>query len=154
MKDYFVKLFDYDRYASEAILGSMLQKESVDKPVQLMAHLLTAQQVWLARCKGQPPVTRALWPDDQLETFADMINDNSEDWLNYLTTLEHDDFERIVHYRNTKGEAFQNKLSDILAHVINHGTHHRAQIGQQLKFALGECLPNTDYIFYIRQLNG
>jgi uncharacterized damage-inducible protein DinB len=34
--------------------------------------------------------------------------------------------------------------------LINHGTHHRAQIGQLIKFDGLEILPNTDYIFYLR----
>jgi len=60
------------------------------------------------------------------------------------------DFEKNIYYKNLKGIAYKNKLADILAHVINHGTHHRAQAGQQLKFAGFENLPITDYIFYVR----
>ncbi|MDB5154777.1 MAG: hypothetical protein JWR54_3528, partial [Mucilaginibacter sp.] len=55
----------------------------------------------------------------------------------------------VISYKNLKGDDFENKLSDVLAHLINHGTHHRAQVGQHLKLA-GVELPNTDYIFYIR----
>ena len=119
-----------------------------------MAHLLTAQQIWLNRCKDLPPVTTALWSRGETDTFATIIKINSESWLNYLDTLHPGDFEKIINYKNSQGDSFQSKLSDILAHVINHGTHHRAQIGQQLKFSGIEGLPNTDYIFYIRQLNG
>jgi uncharacterized damage-inducible protein DinB len=69
----------------------------------------------------------------------------------YLDGLQPDDFEKIISYKNSRGDAFENRLSDILAHVINHGTHHRAQIGQQLKSGGLENLPITDYIFYIRE---
>jgi uncharacterized damage-inducible protein DinB len=65
--------------------------------------------------------------------------------------LDDNAFEEIVYYKNLRGDGYENKLEDILAHLINHGTHHRAQIGQELKLAGVENLPVTDYIFYIRE---
>ena len=151
MKAYFTRLVNYDRYANDLILDAILKANQPEKPVKLMAHLLAAQQIWLNRCKGLPAPTGALWPDWQADTFADTIARNNADWLNYLDGLQPEDLEKLVSYKNSKGDAFQNHLSDVLAHVINHGTHHRAQAGQHLKAAGFENLPNTDYIFYIRQ---
>ncbi len=51
-----------------------------------------------------------------------------------------------------KGNEFSSRLADMITQVTNHGTHHRAQIGQLLKVD-GVNLPITDYIFYIRQQN-
>jgi uncharacterized damage-inducible protein DinB len=68
--------------------------------------------------------------------------------------LNDNDFERLISYKSLRGDAFENKLIDILGHVINHSTHHRAQAGQYLKIA-GTDLPITDYIFYLREnMNG
>jgi uncharacterized damage-inducible protein DinB len=154
MKAHFINLFNYDNYANKIILDAMLKVNPPEKAVQLMAHLLVAQQIWLNRCKGLPAVGGALWPEGQTDAFAGMISENSKDWSDYLNSLQPGDFEKLISYKNSKGDSFKNKLSDVLAHLINHGTHHRAQIGQQLKFAGADTLPNTDYIFYIRQLNG
>ncbi|MDP9079566.1 MAG: DinB family protein [Bacteroidota bacterium] len=154
MKNYFIQLLNYDRYANETIFAAMLKTDPPEKSIQLMAHLLTAQQIWLNRCKGLPPIAGVLWPEGKTDDFAGTIASNTEGWSNYLDTLQSDDFEKLISYKNSQGDSFQNKLSDVLAHLINHGTHHRAQIGQQLKFAGIDSLPNTDYIFYIRQLNG
>lgn len=150
MKNYFIRLFEYDQYANQTILETILEANNPAKPVQLMAHLLAAQQIWLNRCKSQPAIGGALWPDWQADMFAQLINDNSKVWLSYLNTLTPADFEKDISYKNSKGAEYKNKLVDVLAHLINHGTHHRAQAGQQLKFAGVEDLPNTDYIFYIR----
>ena len=79
-----------------------------------------------------------------------MIDDNHKSWAEFLNGLHPEDFQRMIAYKNSKGDSYENLLEDILAHLINHGTHHRAQIGQQLKLAGLENLPNTDYIFYIR----
>lgn len=153
MKTYFTGLLNYDRYANETILDAIIKANMPEKPVELMAHLLVAQQIWLNRCKGLPAVGGALWPDWKADTFSDIIAKNSSEWLNYIASLQEDDFEKLIPYKNSKGDSFENKLSDVLAHLINHGTHHRAQIGQQLKFAGADNLPNTDYIAYIRQFN-
>jgi uncharacterized damage-inducible protein DinB len=116
----------------------------------LLAHLLAAQQVWLARCKGENFIG-GIWPDWKADSFVRTIEDNSKGWLDYLGTLRPADFDKSVSYRNLSGEGFENKLGDILAHTVNHGTHHRAQAGQYLKLS-GTELPFTDFIVYLRQL--
>lgn len=151
MKAYFINLFSYDRYANELIADLITKEGSTGKPVKLMAHLLAAQQIWINRCKGLPPADVALWSDGQPGIFDETIATNSTEWLAYLEELNENDFETVVSYKNLRGESFENKLADILAHVINHGTHHRAQIGQHLLAAGTEQLPITDYIFYIRE---
>jgi uncharacterized damage-inducible protein DinB len=40
------------------------------------------------------------------------------------------------------------KAWHVLSHVVNHGTHHRAQIGEILKH-YGQDLSAQDYIFYV-----
>ena len=149
MKAYFIQLFDYDLYANLRIQETILTAGEPEKPVQLMAHLLAAQQVWITRCKGETAVGAVLWPDWEADTFKQKIIDTHRAWINFLDYLEPDDFEKMISYKDTKGNQFENKLSDILTQVTNHGTHHRAQMGTWMK-SVGVDLPNTDYIFYIR----
>ncbi|MGZ3946389.1 MAG: DinB family protein [Mucilaginibacter sp.] len=150
MKEYFTRLFNYDIHTNLLMTEMIINAGSPEEPVRLMAHLLAAQQVWLTRCQGDP-FTGVLWPDWKADTFVKIIEENSKGWLNYLESLTPADFNKQIHYKNIKGDEFENKLSDILSHAINHGTHHRAQVGQYLKSG-GTDLPFTDYIFYIRQL--
>ena len=149
MKAYFLQLFGYDHFANQLIMESIIKANSPEKPVQLMAHLLAAQQVWLARCKSEPAPGIALWPDWGTYKLELLIDENNYAWINYLESLVPEDLNKMISYKNSRGDSFENTLIDILAHVINHGTHHRAQIGQYLKTA-GFELPNTDYITYIR----
>ncbi|MBS1522847.1 MAG: DinB family protein [Bacteroidetes bacterium] len=150
MKDYFIRLLHYDRFANLSILSVLLQTKDYAKAEQLMAHLLTAQQVWFGRCIGKPANITTLWPDWKADTFEQRINDNHLQWLTYLESLNDNDFGQSIHYKNLQGDDFETKLTDILAHLINHGTHHRAQAGQHLKLA-GTDLPYTDYILFARQ---
>lgn len=151
MQSYFTRLFDYDEYANKLMLQGVLDNGPPEKPVQFMAHLLAAQQIWLNRCKGLPTIGYILWPDWKDAVVEQTIVENHRHWTDFLQHLKPDDFDELILYQNSKGESFQNKLTDILAHVINHGTHHRAQIGQHLKLS-GAELPPTDYIFFLRDL--
>ena len=151
MKDYFIKLLNYDRHANLQLNELIFNANQPQEAVKLMAHLLMAQQVWLSRCKNTFAPTNTIWPDWQAVQFKYLIEENSKAWIDHLETLTADDFSRIINYKNSKGDEFNDKLIDILAHLVNHGTHHRAQIGQQLKLAGLEQLPPTDYIFYVRQ---
>jgi uncharacterized damage-inducible protein DinB len=154
MKDYFIRLFEYDRYANQIILDTMIKTNNPEKTVKLMAHMLAAQEVWINRCKEQLPATSiVLWPDWPAEILGDKITENAAQWIGFLSQQNDEDFDKMVSYKDTKGNAWENRLSDILAHVINHGTHHRAQAGQHLILAGVEKLPITDYIFFIRAMN-
>ncbi|MBV8388175.1 MAG: DinB family protein [Mucilaginibacter sp.] len=150
MKDYFVRLLNYDRYANLRILAVLLKTEEHAKAEQLIAHLLVAQQVWLGRCIHKPANINTLWPDWKADTFEQIINNNHQQWLTYLESLNDTDFEQPLSYKNLQGRSFETKLADILTHLINHGTHHRAQAGQHLKLA-GTDLPGTDYILFTRE---
>jgi uncharacterized damage-inducible protein DinB len=150
MKTHFLKLIDYDRFANLEVLKLIHEAHEPELPVQLMAHLLSAQQVWYKRCKNLTDTGRVLWPDWKADTFEKTINENHDAWANLINELGFEDFNKIISYKTLRGDSYENMLSDILAHLINHGTHHRAQAGQQLKLAGIEKLPLTDYILYIR----
>ena len=150
MKAYFINLFNYDRFATQIILKTITDAGNTERPMQIMAHMLAAQQIWLARCKGVPLKAYALWPEPNIAAFANDIVNNNHEWVIFIESVEQPDFEKNITYTNTKGDVFENKLTDMMMQVINHGTHHRAQIGQLLKLAGVDPLPNTDYISYIR----
>ncbi|MFB9844370.1 DinB family protein [Mucilaginibacter ginsenosidivorans] len=151
MKEYFTRLFNYDKYTNLLVAENIVKAGSPNDSTRLMAHLLTAQQIWLARCNGESATGRVLWPEDwKADELAKVAEENGKAWLDLLNTYTAADFDKTINYQNLQGDSFENKLSDILAHVINHGTHHRAQIGQQLKLSGIEKLPVTDYIYYIR----
>jgi uncharacterized damage-inducible protein DinB len=52
-------------------------------------------------------------------------------------------------YENSEDRLFTNTLKDMLFHIINHSTHHRAQISVDFRTNGIEPL-NLDYILYKR----
>jgi uncharacterized damage-inducible protein DinB len=149
MKAYFIKLFQYDQHINHITTDAILAANQPKESEKLMAHLLGAQQIWISRCKGENMLSGPIWPDWKADTFKRLIDDNHNAWISFLNSLTDDAFEKKITYRDMKGNEFSSKLQDMITQVTNHGTHHRAQIGQLLKQE-GKNLPITDYIFYIR----
>jgi uncharacterized damage-inducible protein DinB len=165
MRKQFIRLFDYDHFANRMIFKTIRGGGSPPKAVRLMAHLLASSQAWLLRCEGESSAGINLWPEVaggdgpgpdteipenhvRLSSLEESIDNNHRAWIKFLEAET--DFDRTVTYLNQSGNSYSNGLSDLLAHLINHGTHHRAQIGQVLKAEGLEQLPNMDYIFYLR----
>lgn len=67
-----------------------------------------------------------------------------------MQIMDSRNLEELISYSNSKGEMFSNTIDDVLFHVINHSTYHRAQIATDLKIAQIESA-NTDYILYRRK---
>src|ERR1700739_2844892 len=149
MKNFLIRLFDYDKHTNLLLTQTIADAGNPEKPVQLMAHILAAQQIWLSRCLGGAPATAAIWPEWEPDIFEPLINDSHRGWIDFLRAKTEADFAQYISYNDLKGNPHETKLSDIFGQVLNHGTHHRAQIGQLLKFEGLENLPPTDYIVYV-----
>jgi uncharacterized damage-inducible protein DinB len=80
--------------------------------------------------------------------MAALIASNAAGWKAFLEADP--DLTGKLTYQNQSGKTYTNVVGDLLAHVVNHGTHHRAQIGQLLKAGGLAHLPVTDYIAYLR----
>lgn len=150
MKEHFLRLFDYDQMANTLIFTALRDAPpgETDRAQVLMEHLLTASKSWLIRCTGKSSMGLDLWPKAEWGEMGTLIEENAKGWKAFLENET--DFGRKLPYQNQSGQTYTNVLGDLLAHVINHGTHHRAQIGQLLKTTGVEHLPVTDYIAYLR----
>ena len=56
---------------------------------------------------------------------------------------------REVDYRNSAGQAFRNRVDDVLAHVALHGSYHRGQLALLARQG-GGTPALTDYIAFVR----
>lgn len=149
--DDFVSFFQYNQWATRRILETL---QSSDGPparaVDLLSHLLRAQDVWFGRVRGTEHAELALWVEEDLKACAERAASSAERWHRLLDRCSSEDLNEPVAYTNSSGTAFETPLRDIASHVINHGTHHRAQIALVLRKA-GIAPPATDYIFYVRE---
>ncbi len=147
MQNYFKDLLQYDRWANEQVFAKLLSLEAPEKAIRLMAHIIAAQEIWLSRILNDEFSSKTVFPDWSLTTTIENaeVNHNKLDKLIRNET----DFNRTIHYQNTKGKSYSNKLDDILIHLFNHGTYHRAQIATLMRQS-GLDPAVTDYIAFKR----
>ncbi|MFD2146929.1 DinB family protein [Mucilaginibacter antarcticus] len=149
MRDYFKPLFEYNRYVNTQIAQSIISSSQPQKALDLMGHLLTAEQVWIRRLKGEHKIDIVLWPKWPATIFVELIDGNHKLWTDYLDTITDDYIKnQYINYQNFQGKEFTMRVSDVITHVINHGTHTRAQIGVHLRHNGVEGLPITDFSYY------
>jgi uncharacterized damage-inducible protein DinB len=148
-------LFRYTRWANERMLDALRDvgppedgDGEIDEALTLFSHLLRAQSIWWGRVTGDDEAAAlALWEQDDLDACAARSTRSINRWQDLLAS---GDLTRTVRYRNSSGTAYENTLRDLAHHVVNHGTHHRAQIARLLRQS-GLTPPGTDYIFYLRE---
>ena len=147
-----LRSFDHIDWANHLINKALkVCNGSVEKPLRLLAHIVTAEKVWLARINGENAAEISIWPKYTLEQCEHVREQNKIGYQALLSQLKEADFTKIISYQNSKGIAFNTTISDILTHVSLHGSYHRGQIVALLRQA-GEAPVNTDYIAYVRQL--
>lgn len=119
--------------------------EDLDQIPKLFHHLLAAHHLWNQRILSLP-LHYDVWP---ILSVAERISINKENYKTSLQILDSSDPQKVIRYRSTSGKSYENTIHDILHHVVNHSTHHRAQIS--ILARLKEITPpQSDLIFQLR----
>lgn len=138
------KMLNYTAKA-DAILIAELNAINLSEANKLFSHVLTAQHTWAKRILNQTP-DFGVWEVQNVEDFQ-AISDHNFEMVEEI--LQNVPLETDVTYKNVAGDEFTNRVEDILLHVCNHSTYHRAQIATMLRVA-GYAPPITDYIMLKR----
>jgi uncharacterized damage-inducible protein DinB len=150
-KEEYTDLFLYNIWANEAAYKSIIETKDIDeKTARLFSHIVASQKVWLSRIeyKGDNPVAPwHLYPFENLLVITRQVNN---EWLNFIENSHEEKFNEEITYYTSQQKKMTNKVSDILLHVINHSTYHRAQIASLVR-ASGGIPAVTDYIEYKRR---
>jgi uncharacterized damage-inducible protein DinB len=151
--DYFLRMFVYDHWANREHVSAMRAAVNVTgHTLGRMAHILSAQKLWLERILKQPQ-TMAVWPTSTIDECTVLADETSAAWSNYLTQLATQppaSLDAIIEYRNSKGEPWSSRVEDVLTHVLFHSAYHRGQIALQMR-ASGITPASTDFIHAVRQ---
>jgi uncharacterized damage-inducible protein DinB len=149
MKSHLLALLAYERWANHQVLTALAATENPPaRAAALMAHLLAAQQVWLARMEQR--ASPSVWPETPIRDMAVLVDANEEALCKFLDELLTDPVHTLVTYHTSRGEPFTNSVADIFTHLSHHAAYHRGQIIQLLRPLL-PAVPQTDYIFYLRR---
>ncbi len=156
-------LFDYNDWANERILSAAAglsddQYTAVTPGLShgsvraTLVHALAAERIWRQRClEGLSPTTllreadcptfaalRALWAEEEAARRAG------------LARLSDEALGGRIAYRTTGGTPQENTLWQLLVHLVNHGTQHRAEAAVALT-AFGHSPGDVDLIVYLRR---
>ncbi len=111
-----------------------------------LVHLISADDTWFSPLRGidvPQPLDPAIFDDRKIiRAYWDNVEQNMRD---YLANLRDD---MLFEKPFAEGEDKDLILWQVLLHVANHGTDHRAQLLRDLN-DLGVKTTSQDYIFYI-----
>lgn len=144
---FFKELFQYHYLFNKKFFQvfDQYKDKNLQDGIKLMCHILNAHHIWNHRILHTIP-QRGVWDVYEPAVFTAINNDNHEQTLSILSNQP---FNSLLTYTNSKGQAFSNTVQDILFHVINHTTYHKAQIATLFRSNGIEPLV-MDYIVYKR----
>lgn len=115
-------------------------------------HLLVGEHLlWFVRfAEGRSP-TVAL--DAEVEPARAQLDarlrEGAARWAPLIASFSPDRWDGTLDYTTMRGTAASLPFAATLAHVFNHGTHHRGQITAALT-ALGHPSPELDLVYFLQ----
>lgn len=115
--------------------------------LKLLQHIVNAESIWMSRVAGEKQVV-GVWETLPLHECRSLHQSSVQKLQTVLNNNQ--DLEQVISYVNTSGDAFSDPMHDIIVHVLNHSTYHRAQIAKEMRMHNIDPI-NTDYITYVRK---
>jgi uncharacterized damage-inducible protein DinB len=156
--DAFRRLYEYHFAMNRRLWHhlSELSDEDFDRPSDYSQgsvraqvwHLMTVDEGWFTQLRSDawpdylmPDAPQPVWSRDQIRERWDDVERRQRDFLAGITDAE------LFEHPWAEGEDKDLVLWEVLFHVVNHGTDHRAQTQRQLSDLGVETYP-IDYVFF------
>jgi len=154
-------LYDYNVWANDRIVTAIreLSGEQYTRMIPssfpsiraTLGHIAGAEWIWLQRWNGTSPGAAPSWAADAtVDLLAGELASVALRRRALLASLDETALQKSLSYRNLKGDAFTDRLVNVLLHVVNHSTYHRGQLTTMLRQA-GAIPPATDLIVFSRE---
>ena len=152
-------LYDYNEYANNRVLEAAArlsgerfaekQGASFDSVEGNLGHVVAAQMAWLQRWTtgGNTQPTTQLGAISGLEEIRRAYERSHADLRRFLGSLTEEQLEGVLAYTDSRGNAFERVLWQLMVHVANHGSYHRAETAMALT-AMGENPGDLDYVYF------
>jgi uncharacterized damage-inducible protein DinB len=148
LAEYLRRQFAYDAWANREVLSAIRGGGETQGVMRLMAHILSAEGLWLERLRGEAQ-SLPVWPEFDLEQCEARAKALEGLWMEYLKGMSATGLTEKISYKNSKGEAWSSTVQDVLTHVVMHSAYHRGQIASLMR-AGGQTPAYTDFIHAVR----
>jgi uncharacterized damage-inducible protein DinB len=154
-------LYQYNQWANTRILNAAekVTQEQFLAPASFphgglrgtLVHALFAEWIWRRRWEGTSP-TQRLKPDDfpTVESLRARWQEEEKQLMDFVNGLSDDRLNSTFSYTNTSGQPFTRVLWQAMAHVVNHGTQHRAEAAAMLT-DFGHSPGDIDMILFLME---
>lgn len=160
-KDLICTLYDYNYWAHNLVWDCVdqLTEEQFTRNLDYswgsvhvqLVHSMSAEWMWFNRLRGTSPESMfdpADYPTR--ETIRARWREIEADAREYLAALDDGDLNGMFTYTTTSGNTHRQRVGEILLHVVNHATDHRAQTLAMIH-EVGGPTAEQDLIFYLRE---
>ena len=160
---YFGTLARYNQWVTLRLLESVaaLNDDDYRKDVGLffksihgtLNHMLVGEHMlWYPRfAKGASPQLQLdMEAEPVRERLGQALKGGAGNWLPLIENWSAEKFDGQISYTTTRGIPANLPFAATLAHVFNHGTHHRGQITAALT-AMGVACPELDLVYMLQQ---
>jgi len=112
----------------------VLSAEKQTAALRMLNHVWLVEQIFQANLQQQPHGFDALnTPDTPTLAQLQARQQESDDWYRaYLVTLDSAALAQAVDFRFADGKPGCMQRSEMLLHLISHGSYHRGMVGRML----------------------
>jgi len=161
MKELLMQYASYNVWANKRMIDTilLLSEEQQHRPItssfpgiyKTLLHMWDAESIWWQRMNLQEKIvipSRHLTPS--LTELADGLSAQSQQWSEWVNTVDDAALHHEFAYHTIKGEPFKSRVWEVLQHLCNHSMYHRGQLVTMLRQVDVTTLPVTDFIAYTR----
>lgn len=154
-------LFDYDAWAMARVLDTAegLSPDELGRPLlagqppllPTLVHVLAAAVIWGRRWEGESPTALiGVAEVPSLAALRERWSAEAAAWRARLDAIGDADMAAPLRYTTTRGQPRSTPRWQVVAHLVNHGTQHRAEAAAMLT-ALGRSPGDLDMSVYFSE---
>ena len=168
---YFRVLLDYNCWANHGVMDRAREVDESDYHAvadglsfgslhATLVHILVGELVWLTRWEGCVPPERlrdarkadqlAVTEIPTLDALAELWRNEEDRQRRFSSALTDETVSTTVAYDDQYGNPNEQPLSQLIAHLVNHGTQFRAEAAVRLT-ELGFSPGDLDLSIFLRQ---
>ncbi|MGA5690192.1 DinB family protein [Cytobacillus pseudoceanisediminis] len=167
-KHHALELYDYHVWANKKFFERLkeLPEEIYDREIQsvfssiskVLVHIYIADTVWLGvmqeksmeEIQASMAIAQDKTKDKSLKEMEKLFQSLSEEYQHLLNNVT--DLDKEISPVHPKFGRLDTHFSELVQHVVNHGTYHRGNLTAMMR-QQGYSSVSNDYVFYLYDIS-